>query len=222
MIEAETYSGWRLIDYRPAISELLPEALFPYVTRGQTALEIGCNAGNVAFFLAKRGVCVLGIDLNPGAIQKARDRALDECFSEFPLFEVSDILKYEGLGVFDVVLIIRTLTCFPKFADWESVLRVAFSHLKGSGLIYIHDFMTSPENERYRAGYLEGKSLGWRTGNFPVRTPSGGILFIAHHHSEEELKQITAPYETLHLTYHKSLSMNGSACKMFEFIGRKP
>ena len=222
MIDAETYSAWRHIDYRPAISELLPAALTKYVTGGQSVLDIGCNAGNAAFFLAKLGVRVIGIDLNPEAIQKARDRALSECVSESPHFEVVDILQSKRLEVFDAVLLIRTLTCFHVFSNWESILNIANAHLKGSGLIYIHDFMTSPENERYRTGYQEGKALGWRTGNFPVRTPSGSLLFVAHHHSEEELKEITTPYESLHLTYHKSLSMNGNECRMFEFIGRKP
>ena len=221
MIEDQTYSNWRLIDYRPAISELLPEVLTPYLTRGQTALDIGCNAGSVAFFLSKRGVRVLGIDLNADAIQKARDRAVRECFIESPQFEVADILKSKGFGEFDVVLLIRTLTCFPITSELEGILNVAYAHLKDSGVIYIHDFMTTPESERYRVGYLEGKRLGWRSGNFPVRTPSGSLLFVAHHHSEEELKQITVPYETLHLTYHMSLSMNGNACRMFEFTGRK-
>jgi hypothetical protein len=93
--------------------------------------------------------------------------------------------------------------------------------LNQSGLIYIHDFLMSPELSNYGQRYSEGSARGWRPGNFLVKAPSGSELFVAHHHSDEEVQEITIPYDTLHFQIHHSLSMNGNECKMFQFIGRK-
>ena len=47
------------------------------------------------------------------------------------------------------------------------------------------------------------------------------MLFIAHHHSREELDEIMSPYEKVFLNIHDSLSLNGNACRMFEFLGER-
>lgn len=64
--------------------------------------------------------------------------------------------------------------------------------------------------------------MGWRLGNFAVRDGGGKLLFVAHHHSEDERSEITQPYERLPLRFHDGVSMHGHAVQMFAFIGRKP
>lgn len=85
--------------------------------------------------------------------------------------------------------------------------------------IYIHDFLTSSDNEAYRIRYEAGAKLGWRSGNFQVNDTRGHRLFIAHHHSSAEVTSIRARFENLNYRRHDSLSMNGNACRMFEFLG---
>jgi hypothetical protein len=125
---ATEYRCWRSIDYRPALSYLSAEHLDPYLHSGQRALEIGCNRGSTALWLASPGVDILGIDIN------------------------------------------------------------------SDGLLYIHDFVMTPQCESYRERYIEGERRGWRTGNFAVPGREGGMLFIAHHHSMEEITEITYPH----------------------------
>ena len=93
--------------------------------------------------------------------------------------------------------------------------------LKSPGYIYIHDFLTSPDIEAYRSRYEAGASLGWRAGNFQVNDARGNRLFVAHHHLPEEVDSIRAGFETLSYHSHESLSLNGNACRMFEFLGQR-
>jgi SAM-dependent methyltransferase len=215
------YSDWRFIDYEPAIAELFPHNLLPYLSQGQTALDIGCNTGGVSLFLAKQGCNVLGINLNPSAIQTANERAKSAGLSSQVHFLSADILKTSDLGEFDVVLMIRLLTCFSSLVSWRQLLQQAHSLVKERGVVYIHDFKIAEGSSPYRSRYASGARLGLRSGNFPVNDSAGGLLFIAHHHSTEDIEEIAAPYYTIELNFHKSLSMNGHECDMFEFIGRK-
>jgi SAM-dependent methyltransferase len=215
------YTDWRFIDYKPAIAEILPSNLLPYLYKGQAVLDIGCNIGSASSFLANQGLNVLGVDINSKAIKIARKRVKSESLNASVRFMTVDIAKEQCLGAFDVVLMIRLLTCFPSLESWQLLLKRAFSQLKDGGIIYINDFMLAAENDVYRMRYEVGASLGWRYGNFAVNDASGHLLFVAHHHSEEELQEIMSPYSQRSLHFYKSLSMNGNECNMFEFIGQK-
>jgi SAM-dependent methyltransferase len=216
-----SYLSWRQIDYHPAIPVMPLDRLAPHLPHIESALEVGCNTGSVAILLAQRGVEVLGVDINDQAIHTAQERAAKLGLGRILRFCKTDILESPDLGYFDLVLLVRTLTCFPDVSSWQCLLRSAHQHIKSSGLIYVHDFMICPGISDYEERYREGQNFGWRAGNFPVRDASGKLSFVAHHHSDEELHEITRPYQVLYLDFHSSLSMNGNECKMFEFIGRK-
>jgi SAM-dependent methyltransferase len=215
------YTDWCSITYRPAIAELLPLSLLPQISLGQTALDIGCNTGGVALFLASRGVTVVGLDINERAISEAREHAEAEGLAHAATFLVADAAEVSGLGQFDVLTLIRVLTCFPSLESWRSLLRNAYSLVKCGGLVYIHDFRYAEGSPVYQPRYDLGSGLGWRKGNFAVNDRDGQLSFVAHHHTREEIEEITAPYCVLALEYHTSTSMNGNECEMFEFIGRK-
>lgn len=215
------YTDWYSIDYRPAIAELLPHTLISCLSAGKSALDIGCNTGGVSLFLAKNGLKVLGVDINTEAIRTANERAEAEGLCSNAHFVVSDITGVEDLGEFDVVLMVRLLTCFPSFHSWRLLLRRAYSFIKEGGILYVNDFKLAEGSEIYQQRYEAGIRLGWRKGNFAVNDKAGHLLFVAHHHTDEEINEITSPYTKLELNFHKSLSMNGNECEMFEFIGRK-
>ena len=56
---------------------------------------------------------------------------------------------------------------------------------------------------------------------FPVRDRTGRVLFLARHHSEEDLVEITRPYDELVRRVFQGRSMHGNCVQMFEFVGRK-
>jgi|SRR5215213_497037 len=215
------YTDWRLIEYKPAIAELLPNSLLPYVSGEQTALDIGCNTGSASLFLAQHGLNVIGIDINAKAICMAIERAEQSGLCTRARFIESDILNTQDLGLFDVVLMIRLLTCFPSLESWHLLLQKAYSKLKDEGLIYVNDFKIAEASEVYQKRYDGGVRLGWRKGNFAVNDTAGHLLFVAHHHSADDIDEIISPYSQMILNFQKSLSMNGNECEMFEFIGRK-
>jgi ubiquinone/menaquinone biosynthesis C-methylase UbiE len=215
------YTDWRSVSYNPAIAELLPRSLLPYLSPGQTVLDIGCNTGGVSLFLASHGLTVSGIDLNEAAIHTANKRAEAAGLGSHVHFKSVDVLQAPCRENFDAVLLIRFLTCFPSLHNWRSLLKQTNSFLKRGGIIYIHDFKISEESRQYGDRYAAGARLGWRTGNFAVNDKAGNLLFIAHHHSADEINEMTSPYLKLELNFHTSLSMNGNECEMFEFIGRK-
>ena len=218
-----TYFDWRSITYCPALANLLPRALLPYITPGQTALDIGCNTGAVALFLASHGMSVVGLDINEAAIREAREHAEACGLTDAATFRVGDAAAdVSGLGQFDVLTLIRVLTCFPSLDSWRSLSRNAYSLLKCGGLIYVHDFRYAEGSPVYQPRYDLGAELGWREGNFAVHDRDGQLSFVAHHHTRPEVEELTAPYSVLALDYHTSLSMNGNQCEMFEFTGRKP
>ena len=170
-------------------------------------------------WLGSQGLDVLGIDINAQAISQARASA--DIWNVKTQFIEGDFLNQTDLGEFDLVVMIRVLTCFSRLKNWRALLARSFESVAGGGLIYIHDFIASPENESYRERYREGARRGWRPGNFAVPGKEGGMLFVAHHHSMEELSEIMNPFRKVFLNIHDSLSLNGNVCRMFEFLGKR-
>ena len=218
---AGDYSDWRSIDYQPA-SYFLPDDLLSFVAQGQSVLDIGCGSCESTIFLARRGLRLLGVDINPRAIAAAAQTARANDLNSVVQFQVADILHERDLGSFDVVLMIRMLTCLPSPDDWQLALERAYASLVDGGIVYVHDFCYSPRNAEYHERYDEATRLNWRPGNFAVRDTFGKIMFVAHHHTQDELRRIMAPYETLRLRIHEGLSMHGNPVEMLEFLGRKP
>jgi SAM-dependent methyltransferase len=214
------YRRWRSIDYRPTLSELSAEPLAPYLRSGQRALEIGCNCGRTALWLANHGIDTVGIDINSKAILQAREDAKKLSNVKVRFLE-GDFLDRFDLGRFDLIVMIRVLTCFPRIDDWHTLLRRCFDGLARDGLLYLHDYVMSPQFESYRKRYIEAERRGWRTGNLAVPGRKGGTLFVAHHHSIEEIAEITHCYQPIFLNFHDSISLNGNSCRMFEFLGKR-
>lgn len=212
---------WTRIVYQPAIADLPPVPVLQHVPRGGSVLDIGCNKGSNALYLAQHGFRVLGIDIHCAAIEAARIRAREIGASGSVEFRVADVLEEPFTDQFDVVMLIRVLTCFAEASEWNALLRRTTQLLKPRGYLYVHDFLAAPDIEAYRMRYEAGATLGWRTGNFEVKDSKGNHMFIAHHHSDVEVASIMAGYESLRYRSHESLSMNGNRCRMFEVLGRK-
>ncbi len=215
------YTAWASIDYRPAIRYFLPVRLLPLLGASSSVLDIGCNKGDVDLYLAlsERGHDCTGIDINATAIATARGLVSTHEVEKRVTLEVVDFLEFAPQRQFDSIIMIRLLTCMPQIEHWRACLGKALAMLRPGGLLYAHDFAMLKDS--YGSRYAQGAAQGWREGSFPAKDPTG-IPFIAHHHSESDLDELAAPYETVWLNRHLSTSMNGNSCSMFEFIGRKP
>lgn len=216
-----SYTDWTGIDYRP-VAQVLPTRLLGFLPEPARILDMGCNKGQACIEMAQHGHVVVGMDINPDAIREAQC-ASNEGVGGRISFLVGDLTAARFGAEFDAVMLIRVLTCFPQEFSWSQALLAANAAIKPGGLIYINDFIADEENPIYRPRYEEGAARGLRPGNFFVNRDGDQhqSLFIAHHHSEEEIAQIGTPYEVLELRRWKGLSMNGNPCSMFELVGRK-
>lgn len=217
---ATDYRRWAKINYQPVVAGILPERLVPLLRPGSDVLEIGCGDGLVSRYLARAGMNVLGIDLNANAIAAATAAVQHENTSGRVAFQVADGLSHDVTNNFDAVVLIRVLTCLPLESDWRRMLTQCGASLKEDGLIYVHDFAMDSCNPAYSARYEEGSSLGWRRGAFAVRDAKHNIVFVAYHHDEDAIAEVSRHYETVSLSFHDGVSMTGNTVRMFEFIGR--
>jgi SAM-dependent methyltransferase len=100
--------GWETPqDFAERTRELdwIIDALAP--CEGKRVLELGCGAGNVATWLAARGLDVTGVDISPTAIDWARERAVPRT-----RFVVGDVVRDLGVaGPYDAVIDGHCLHC---------------------------------------------------------------------------------------------------------------
>jgi SAM-dependent methyltransferase len=214
--------AWRSINYRPTVQSYPPTRLVPLLEdRGPCrVLEIGCGGGEVCVRLALAGHRVFGLDINRASIRAAQHHAAAANAASRARFIIGDALQLLPFARFDVIVLVRVLTCFPAPAEWQRLLDGVRRSLAPRGIVYIHDFAFDASNDAYRQRYAEASSRGWRTGNFVVPAPDGLPLFIAHHHTPDDLSELSIPYETVLLKHHEGESMRGHVCTMFEFIGQ--
>jgi SAM-dependent methyltransferase len=213
------HAAWRTFDYRPVVAEILPVVLPDFLVPGQRVLEIGCGSGAASIFLARQGLHVTGLDINSGAVQAARDAAERARVADRAEFHAADFLAEPVTGRFDAVVLVRVLTCLPDPAAWKAMVDKVRGSIAQGGLLYIYDFALTPEvyGERYARGHRDG--LG--SGNFAVPGPDGNTLFVAHHHSEEEIGNISSGYRAIYFNRRAGSSMNGNRCQVFEVLARK-
>jgi SAM-dependent methyltransferase len=113
---ASGFMPWDSDEPDPALVAIVEEGTIP---AGRT-LEVGCGTGTNALWLAAHGFDVLGIDVSPLAIDRARARMGDgagPCH-----FEVRDFLEERPEGLFDVVF---DRGCFHVFDAPEVRARFA-------------------------------------------------------------------------------------------------
>ena len=94
---ASGFTPWDSDEPDPALVATVEAGTIP----SGRALEVGCGTGTNALWLAARGFDVLGVDVSPLAIGRARAKLGDTAGA--CRFEVRDFLKDPPEGVFDFV-----------------------------------------------------------------------------------------------------------------------
>ncbi|MGZ9809573.1 class I SAM-dependent methyltransferase [Pseudoroseicyclus sp. H15] len=99
-------------------------------------LDVGCGQGRDALFIGRAGHSVLGIDLSPSGIRALNKVAKEENLDAWGV--VADITDYEPDGLFDVVLIDRTLHMLDG-PDRIKALCTLLDHVDNRGWCLIAD-----------------------------------------------------------------------------------
>jgi ubiquinone/menaquinone biosynthesis C-methylase UbiE len=216
---ASIYRSWEGIDYQPAVSELPPTALLKVMRPGQRVLEIGCGTGGNVALMASAGLTVEGWDINPAAISKAEKRLEEAGLGGMAKLVSGDFLTCPELPMaVDAVVMIRVLTCVPDVEEWRTLLHRARLCIRPGGYLYVNDFLQNPVT--YEGRYEQGLEMGWRAGTFGVPAGHKTPDFLAYHHSEGDIDEISAPYVVQRLNRSASLSMNGNNVEMFELLAK--
>src|SRR5262245_57834541 len=93
------------------------EAAFVESLGARSVYDAGCGTGRVAIELARRGIAVAGVDIDPRMLRKARAEAPDL------EWHLGDIAKVNLRRQFDVVLLAGNVMIFLAPKTESSVLR---------------------------------------------------------------------------------------------------
>ncbi len=108
---------------RDQMRALLLEGLGPDL-HGQRLLDAGCGTGALSIEAARRGAEVVAIDISPGLIDLARERAPSDLGSGSIEFGVGDMLSAD-LGEFDHVVAMDSLIHYQTADVIEAVCGLA-------------------------------------------------------------------------------------------------
>ncbi len=99
-------------------------------------LDLGCGQGRDALFIARAGHSVVGVDLSPAGIRDMTRAARAEGLEVTGI--VADITTFSPEGLFDIVLIDRTLHMLPGPARL-ACLRACLGAVAAGGACLIAD-----------------------------------------------------------------------------------
>lgn len=109
-------------------------------------LEVGCNTATTAIEIANQFGCqVIGIDLDPEALEKARQNIAEHKLDELVSVQQADTtqLPFED-NSFDIVINEAMLTMLPEEAKKQAILEY-FRVLKPNGFLLTHDVMLNAD-----------------------------------------------------------------------------
>ncbi len=129
---ADMYNSVDLPESLPCLFKILGR----YHPNNGNALDLGCGAGGDAYWLAKHGWSVVGVDGSIGLLEKARE-AYQTDGLEFrqdfaPHFSTLSVSKKK----FDVILLAAFIFHFNK-QDRQEIFNRIFSVMKDSAIIHI-------------------------------------------------------------------------------------
>lgn len=141
---------------------------FNRLERGQArVLDVGCGQGRDALFIARQGHDVTGVDISANGIRDLNEAAAKENLAVKGI--VADITAFTPDGLFDVILIDRTLHMLPE-PPRLSVLQRLLDHAGAGGWVLIADEASNISGFEH---VISNHRFGW-TQEFAKR----GHLFV--------------------------------------------
>jgi SAM-dependent methyltransferase len=127
---------WEGDDYQRRFDELAAsgvdvhgEAAFVMRREPRSVLDAGCGTGRVAIELARRGVEVVGVDVDPSMIATARANGPEVEWHEH------DLTTLDLGRVFDVVVLAGNVPLFTPSGTQPALVRSCARHVAADGLL---------------------------------------------------------------------------------------
>ena len=120
-------------------------------------LDVGCGQGRDAIFIARKGHRVVGVDISRNGIQDLNEVAARENLSIEGV--VADVASYEPDGLFDIVLIDRTLHMLTREIRLDT-LKTMLDHVSKTGWILIADEVSNIEDFEH---VVSAHCADWKT-----------------------------------------------------------
>ena len=142
VVGSDAWRAWRraidLDDYEERFDSMAagggnPHGEADFVMRfaPRSVLDAGCGFGRVAAELAARGVDIVGVDLDPDMIERARRRS--------PALEwhVADLSAFDLDRTFDVVVLAGNVLGFAEPADRAAAFGACAAHVATGGRLVL-------------------------------------------------------------------------------------
>lgn len=167
------------------------------IPRSGKILDIGIGEGRNAFFFAKQGYEVEGIDISETAINRCLQLA--EKYNLPIDTKVGDIREYEVKKDNYSLIILSNVLNFFSVEDIVTIISKLKTGLKENGLIYINVF----DNEE--PSILKAKEICKQVAEFTYYDEKNKMYH--HYFTQNELEDLLADYETISLVNSKFLDL---------------
>jgi SAM-dependent methyltransferase len=155
------------------------EADFIERLRPASVLDAGCGTGRVGRELARRGIEVVGVDIDPGMLATAREKAPNVSW------HVADLATVDLARSFDAIVMAGNVMIFLAPGSEQTVVENMARHLREDGLL-VAGFQILPGRlslERYdqiaaNAGLTPAER--WATWNRDAWTDGGDYAVSVH------------------------------------------
>lgn len=128
-------------DDAEASNFLLKLIHFLEIKTGDTVLDLGCGKGRHSMYLASQGMDVVGMDLSPNSIERARIESSKNEYRFQPSFTVGDMRDFTLNMKFQYVFnLFTSFGYFDDIAENEKVIAQVGSHQASNGVLLIDYF----------------------------------------------------------------------------------
>lgn len=184
-------TGWDGDDYARRMEERLRqlessggsrhgEADLVHSLEPATVLDAGCGTGRVAVELARRGVAVVAVDVDPSMLAKARAASDEVEWVE------ADLTTLDLAKTFDVVVMAGNVPLFTPPGTEGALVRRAAAHVAAGGCL-VAGFQL---DRGYRLSDYDGEcraaglvlSSRWSTWEGDSFDPTDGAYAVSVHH----------------------------------------
>ncbi len=180
------------MDIGPPSTLELDIEIISSLPKNSKVLEIACAHGRTAFTLESMDHEVTALDIDPDAINKAREIGLSRSSSvEFVVGDGRELPFQSSL--FDIVLMNGYMTMLIDRVSRERSIEEASRVLKEGGTLYLADFLQTDGSDIYRQRYERHSKITGENHTFFVTdtgADDGNELYRCHHYIESELRSL--------------------------------